>query len=139
MKLPNRYSWSNLANTPSSTKPSSKPTKTSHHSFELFKKAAKEKEERVRMFIMRRAIPYYWSLPLCSTLNLKGEVHLDINLIEAETWEEQFIESLSKFQLKIRKLHSFEVAINQTQIDNSVTYLAKSPPILPCTNKLKRL
>ncbi|XP_011661989.2 bromodomain-containing protein 2 isoform X1 [Strongylocentrotus purpuratus] len=48
MKLPNRYSWSNLANTPSSTKPSSKPTKTSHHSFELFKKAAKEKEERTR-------------------------------------------------------------------------------------------
>nr|XP_054770228.1 bromodomain-containing protein 3-like isoform X1 [Lytechinus pictus]XP_054770229.1 bromodomain-containing protein 3-like isoform X1 [Lytechinus pictus]XP_054770230.1 bromodomain-containing protein 3-like isoform X1 [Lytechinus pictus] len=47
MKIANHGSWSNLANTLSSNKPSSNPTRTSQ-SFELFKKAAKEKEERAR-------------------------------------------------------------------------------------------
>lgn len=55
MKLANHGSWSNLANTLSSNKPSSNPTRTSQ-SFELFKKAAKEKEERARQIKQQEEI-----------------------------------------------------------------------------------
>ena len=39
------------------------------------------------------------------------------------------INNINKFRLKTRKLWIFEVVINQTQMGNSVTYLARSPPI----------
>ena len=36
--------------------------------------------------------------------------------------------------IKNKKVMNDEVAINQTQIDNSVTYLARIPPICPVLN-----
>ena len=63
---------------------------------------------------------------------LKGEVYPDIILvlIEAGKRNEKVIKNLSKFCTKnLRKLIIFEVAINQTQIGNTVTY----PSNLLCT------